>query len=177
VDLNARSDADLIHDLDSTPWPLPADHFTEVHCPAVIEHLNRFYPVFEEIHRVCRGGARVHVSVPHYTDTAAFTDPTHVRHFTSYSFDVLTGDTQWAFYTEARYRLVSCRITLLRVWRWVGAEWLVNAGFGHPPLRFLRKFWENYLCFLVRGKSMDLVLEVVKPENRAVPEPGRERSR
>lgn len=163
VDVNPRSGADLVHDLDATPWPLPDGRFDEVYCPSVIEHLSRFYPVFEEIHRVCRHGARVYVQVPHFTDTASFTDPTHVRHFTSYSFDVLTRDTQWSYYTPARFSVISFRIEMLKLYRWAGFQWMVNAGFRMPRLRFLRKFWENYLCFVIRAKSMDITLEVVKP--------------
>ena len=30
VDVTARTQPDLIHDLDETPWPLPDSHFTEV---------------------------------------------------------------------------------------------------------------------------------------------------
>ena len=38
----------------------------------------------------------------------------------------------------------------------MGFEFLVN----HFP-RF-RKFWEQYLCFTVRGKVMEFELEVIK---------------
>ena len=48
------------------------------------------------------------------------------------------------------------RVKLLRLWKWLGFEFLVN--------RFLwyRKFWEYYLCYVVRGKVMEFEFEVVK---------------
>ena len=39
IDKNPRSVADLVHDLNETPWPVEDSLFTEVHCHAVLEHL------------------------------------------------------------------------------------------------------------------------------------------
>ena len=162
IDINPRSHADLILDLDMTPWPLPDGHFEEVYCPAIIEHLRNFFRVFEEIHRVSKNGARVYISVPHYTDTAAFSDPTHVLHLNSFSFDILTQETLFSFYTKARFHVVSFQIVMLKLWKWIGIQWLVNSGFRCPWFQFIRKFWENYCCFIFRAKSMEIVIKVVK---------------
>src|SRR4051812_18521041 len=72
--------ADLRHDLDVRPWPLPDNHFREVYAYDVVEHLRDVVATLEEIHRVCRPGARIKLTVPHYSSRNAFTDPTH-RHF------------------------------------------------------------------------------------------------
>ncbi len=48
------------------------------------------------------------------------------------------------------------RVRLLALWRYLGFELLVNAW----P-RF-RRFWEHYLCYVVRGKVMEFEFEVVK---------------
>jgi len=162
VDCNPRSLADARFDLDVVPWPLPSDHFQTVICPAIIEHLRNFYGVFEEIWRVSRPGARVTIDVPHYSDLAAFTDPTHVHFFTTRSFDVLAGGDKWAYYTAARFRPVRLHVTFLSLWRVLGWQWLVNLAIRRRPLRFIRNFWEQYLCFVVRAKSMTIELEVVK---------------
>ena len=42
------------------------------------------------------------------------------------------------------------------LWRWLGFEFLVN----HFP-RF-RRFWEYYLCYVVRGKVMEFEFEAIK---------------
>jgi hypothetical protein len=42
------------------------------------------------------------------------------------------------------------------LWRYLGFELLVN----HLP-RF-RKFWEHYLCFVIRGKVMEFTFEAIK---------------
>jgi hypothetical protein len=55
------------------------------------------------------------------------------------------------------------------LWRYLGFEFLVNHF-----TRF-RKFWEHYLCFVVRGKVIEFRLEAVKqdaapPVGRGTPE-------
>ena len=59
----------------------------------------------------------------------------------------------FGYYSEARFRERSVRVKLLQLWRLFGFEFLVN----HLP-RF-RKFWEHYLCFLIRGKVIEFELE------------------
>ena len=48
------------------------------------------------------------------------------------------------------------RVELLRVWRALGFQFLINRS------RALRKFWEQYLSFVIRGKTVEWELEVVK---------------
>ena len=52
--------------------------------------------------------------------------------------------------------LKSVHVRLLAFWRWLGFEFLVN----HFP-RY-RRFWEHYLCYVVRGKAMAFEFEVLK---------------
>jgi hypothetical protein len=47
-------------------------------------------------------------------------------------------------------------VTLLRLWRWLGFEFAVNHS------RRFRRFWEHYLCFIVRGKAMAFEFEALK---------------
>lgn len=95
---------DVVHDLDLVPWPFEADRFREVHAYDVIEHLTDIVCTMEEIHRVCTDGALVKITVPHYSCSNAFTDPTHKHYFSSSSFNYFTGDNEFAFYTDRRFR-------------------------------------------------------------------------
>ncbi|MET0384576.1 MAG: methyltransferase domain-containing protein [Polyangiales bacterium] len=87
LDKNPRSDADIIHDLDQRPWPLDADSFDYVRAQDVLEHVDDFFGVMEEIYRVCRDGALVEVRMPFMSSLHFATDPTHRRAGTSASFD------------------------------------------------------------------------------------------
>ena len=86
-----------------------------------------------------------------------FCDPTHKSHLNSFSFRYF-GENHGGFgyYSKARFREVSVRVKLLAFWRWLGFQFLVNA---FPRYR---RFWEHYLCYVVRGKVMEFEFEVLK---------------
>ena len=101
---------DLVMDLTTFPWPLPAGHFTAVHAYDVLEHLPDLVATMDEIHRVCRPGARLQVTVPHFSCANAFTDPTHRHYFGLRSFHYFTGENEFGFYTTHHWRTVSARL-------------------------------------------------------------------
>jgi SAM-dependent methyltransferase len=110
VDLTPATKPDVVHDLDVTPWPFPDDRFREVRAFDVLEHLGNLVRVMEEIHRVCADGAVVKITVPHYSCANAFTDPTHRHYFSAASFNYFTGDNEFDFYTDRRFRKQVARI-------------------------------------------------------------------
>jgi SAM-dependent methyltransferase len=110
LDITAATNPDVVHDLNSLPWPFPDDHFREVLAYDCLEHLDRFIPVMEEIHRVCRDGAVVRITVPHFSCANAYTDPTHRRLFGYFSMDYVTGDNDADFYTRVRFKRLSRRL-------------------------------------------------------------------
>ncbi len=103
VDVTGETSPDVVHDLNVFPWPFPTNHFTEVFMYDVIEHLDNLVPVVNEICRVCRDGASVHVTVPHFSSANAFTDPTHKHFFGWHSFDYFTGEHEHSYYTRVRF--------------------------------------------------------------------------
>jgi hypothetical protein len=113
----------------------------------------------EEFHRLLRPGGEVYIATPHYTDFSSFCDPTHRWHLNSFSLRYFGADNAgFGYYSDCRFREKSIRVKLLSLWRYLGFELLVNA---FP--RF-RRFWEHYLCFVVRGKAIEWHLQAVKHE-------------
>jgi hypothetical protein len=111
----------------------------------------------EEFHRLVRSGGRVTIVTPHYTDFSSFCDPTHRWHLNSFSLRYFgADDAGFGYYSEARFDEERVRVRLLALWRYLGFELLVNAS------RRFRRFWEHYLCFLIRGKVIEWELRVVK---------------
>jgi len=159
IDRNPDTAADVICDIDCGALPFADDSFDRVRASHVIEHVADVVQTMEEFHRVTRSGGIVYLITPHYTDYSSFCDPTHRWHLTSYSFyyfypEGLHGEPSW--YTRARFRERRVYIKLLRFWKALGFEFLVNhLGWG-------RRFWEHYLCFIVRGKLLEFELEVLK---------------
>jgi SAM-dependent methyltransferase len=110
LDITPETNPDITHDLNHLPWPFPDNHFREVLAYDVIEHLDDFIAVMEEIHRVCRDQAVVRLTVPHFSCANAYTDPTHRRAFGYFSMDYVTGEHELQFYTRARFRKLSGRM-------------------------------------------------------------------
>ena len=163
MDSNPRSDADVLHDLDVVPYPFPDDEFDLIVGNQVIEHVDDVLAVVAELYRVAKPGGLIRLDTPHFSDIASYTDPTHKHHLTTESFAYFTGGRpDFDFYSHVRLRPRLIRVTMLRLWRALGFELAVNACNRYPSLRFLRRFWEQYLCFVVRGKTIYFEFEVIK---------------
>lgn len=157
VDRNPASAADVICDLDRVGLPFADGSFDCVFAIHVVEHVADLMRLMEELHRVLGAGGRVRIETPHYSDFSSFCDPTHCRHLTSFSFKYFGEDHGgFGYYSAARFREVSVEVRLLSLWRSLGFELLVNR------VRRFRKFWEHYLCFVVRGKVLRFELEALK---------------
>ena len=114
VDCTARTSPDVVHDLDVRPWPFPDNAFGEVFAFDVVEHLADVVATMEELHRVCRDGARVEITVPHFSSGNAFTDPTHRHFFSRFSFDYFEDSHEFGFYSAATFRVVRAHVIFER---------------------------------------------------------------
>jgi len=157
IDRNPASRADVICDLDRIPYPFRDSSFDKLQAIHVIEHVSDVIRTMEEFHRLVGAGGEVFIVTPHYTDFSSFCDPTHRWHLNSFSLRYF-GENHGGFgyYTGARFEEVSVRVKLLALWRYLGFELAVNAS----P-RF-RRFWEHYLCYVVRGKVIEWKLRALK---------------
>ena len=149
--------ADVLCELDHFPYPFRDGAFDEVRVIHVIEHLSDVIKAMEEFHRVLVPGGRVFLVTPHYTDYSSFCDPTHRWHLNSFSFRYFGPEHGgFGYYSRARFREISTHVRLLALWRWLGFEFLVN------HFLWFRRFWEFYLCYVIRGKVMEFEFEAVK---------------
>ena len=149
IDRNPSTAADVICDLDHFPYPFADRAFDELYAIHVIEHVTDIIRTMEEFHRLVRRGGLIHIETPHYTDFSSFCDPTHKHHLTSYSFRYFgENNAGFGYYSSVRFRERKVEVKLLQLWRLLGFEFLVN----HVPR--VRRFWEHYLCFVIRGKVL-----------------------
>lgn len=87
VDINKKSDADIIHDLNKFPYPFKSNYFDLVIAEHLMEHLDNIPKVLEEVYRTCKNKAKIIITSSHFTSVDSFTDPTHKHFFTSRTFD------------------------------------------------------------------------------------------
>jgi SAM-dependent methyltransferase len=157
LDRNPASRADVLADLDRFPYPFADSSFDRLTAIHVIEHVDDVVRTMEEFHRLVRQGGTVRIETPHYTDFSSFCDPTHRWHLNSFSLRYFGPDNAgYGYYSTARFQENSVRVKLLAFWRYLWFEWLVNTSPRY------RRFWEHYLCYVVRGKVIEWRLQVIK---------------
>ncbi|UUX49629.1 hypothetical protein NUH88_19790 [Nisaea acidiphila] len=96
VDFFKECDPDILLNLEETPWPFETGSISEVAAIHVLEHLGEqrsvFFNIIKEIYRVLKHDGLFRVSVPHYMHRSYYSDPTHVRTFTSGTFEMLSKE-------------------------------------------------------------------------------------
>ncbi len=156
IDRNPASRADVICELDQFPYPFRDSSFDALQAIHVIEHVGDIMKTMEEFHRLVCSGGEVLIVTPHYTDFSSFCDPTHRWHLNSFSLRYFGQDNAgYGYYSKVRFREISVHVKLLALWRWLGFQFLVNT---FPRYR---RFWEHYLCYIVRGKVIEWRLRAI----------------
>ena len=107
MDALALEGVDLVHDLDTHPWPLPDAHFEHVRAKDILEHVDDFVGCVEELWRVLKPSGRLTVRMPFAGGVNHLTDPTHRRGAMSRTFDYFVpGRSLYEYgYSKARFEL------------------------------------------------------------------------
>ncbi|OGY16942.1 MAG: hypothetical protein A2785_02285 [Candidatus Chisholmbacteria bacterium RIFCSPHIGHO2_01_FULL_49_18] len=161
IDVNPRSGADVIHDLNRFPYPFPDNRFDRVIADNILEHLDDIPKVMEEIFRITKHGTLVKITTGHFTSVDSFTDPTHTHFFTSRTFDYFIPGTDLY-----KYRYSPATFRKLKVC--VGPTNPTN-----PFLKFLLKLMNRHLilyekrfAFIFPVGVITYELEVIKKQGR-----------
>jgi predicted SAM-dependent methyltransferase len=97
----ALPSVDLVHDLNQFPYPFESNEIDEIWMDQVLEHLENPLKVMEEIHRICKRGAKVTIGVPYFRSSYAIIDPTHRNFFGVQWFSYF--DPSHQFHEKYRY--------------------------------------------------------------------------
>ena len=108
IDYNPDTEADIIHDLNSMPYPFKDSFFDGVYANNIIEHLDDVIKVMEELSRISKAGAIIKIIVPYFRAKWAYIDPTHRHHFTVDSFSYFDSEhihSRLYNYSQVRFKL------------------------------------------------------------------------
>lgn len=151
---------DVVLDLER-PLPFPDGAFDKIYSSHVLEHVEAFFALMAELHRVCATGGRLELYVPHLSFFGAYTDPTHRRFFGYHSFDYLSAGGDYNFYTPVRFRIRRREIRF----------YWVNNGRRRIRGRVLTRlinawplFYERFLCWMLPANEVYFELEPAPPE-------------
>jgi predicted SAM-dependent methyltransferase len=161
LDMRKIKGISLVCNLEIFPYPFQDAVFDEIYCNNVLEHLDDIVGVMDELHRICKPGARIVIKIPHFTSQYAFADPTHKHYFTYESFDYFTSAYEMTsecpdWYSERKFNMFSKKIIfskgLLLPWNYM-LEWFFNK----TP-----KYYEGTFLRMFPAESMLIILEVKK---------------
>lgn len=157
IDINKKSRADIIHDLNKFPYPFKAGEFEKILADNILEHLDDIPRVMEELFRISKNGGRIIINSSHFSSVDSFTDPTHKHFFTSRSFDYfIPGEDLFKYqYSNIKFKKIKVR---------VGSNYLNNILID-LLLKIINKylvFYEKRVAFIFPVGSINYELEVIK---------------
>ncbi len=137
---------DKVHNLNKFPYPFKNNYFDEVIAYHILEHLEDLIRVMEELHRICKKDAIIHIKVPYFRYHGAYQDPTHRRFFTLDTFDYFTEKSGYNYYSKAKFEIIKRE--------------LIPTEMG----KFIPKRFRNFLGFVFGeiGKEIYFKLKVKK---------------
>ena len=116
-DIASLANIDVVHDLNNFPWPWSDNQFSEILAKDVIEHLDNFIEVMNELHRLTKVGGIVDIQVPYWNGWAAVADPTHKKGFHEFTFRFFDPDSEFCkerpYYSSARFKIITEEFILI----------------------------------------------------------------
>lgn len=128
VDMFKECDPDVLHDLETFPWPFENNSTDEMLLNHSLEHIGQqssvFLKIIQELYRISKNGATIQINVPHPRHDNFISDPTHVRTITpltlqlfdlelnKYWKSINAANTPFAIYLGVNFRLLNTEITL-----------------------------------------------------------------
>ncbi len=100
IDANSKTNAEIIHNLESFPWPVRDSAYDLILLSHVLEHLTDTERTLREIVRIGKRGAHIVIQIPYFRSPDAYADPTHKHFFTigSEPFLLIEGLTKVGFW-------------------------------------------------------------------------------
>jgi SAM-dependent methyltransferase len=161
-DLVALPGINSVHDLRVFPWPWPDGSFDEVIAKDVLEHLPELIPTMEELYRICKPGAKIHISVPYWNSFEAVTDPTHVRQFNEFTFEFFDPTKQRCirrpYYSSARFQIEKLGFGITPFAPYLAIPFLTRyIVFYNKPMKYLLGLIASFLNNIIIGLEVHLV--------------------
>lgn len=146
TDINLRSEADLIFDLNHVKYyPFKDETSDYIWMDNVIEHLDDVIQVLGECHRILKKGGVLELRVPYWLAKGAHEDPTHKHTFSEKSFDFLKEGFITDFYTDLNFD-----VNVERIW-----------GFG-SKYKILRRIIGDDLATCIPNSIIGLIFTLEK---------------
>jgi len=164
IDQLQLNGVDIVHNLDSIPWPLESKSFDRIIFSHSISHLSNLPATIIECHRLLRPNGVIEILAPHYASDNFNTDPTHKLHIGSRSMLYFAANVGFGYkyvpndkcfelicsYVSFREAKTSWRKSVkFNPFKVIGLEWLAN--------KYIRVY-ERFFCWFLPPSEVYFVL-------------------
>ncbi len=158
MDILKLPGVDIVHDVNSRPWPVKDDTFDLTFGNHVLEHVDDILGTLGELHRITKPGGHVVVQVPYFRCVDAFNDPTHEHFFATQTLDYCIEGTKLSdyHYTNFLFR----KRGFWYGWPHPSKNPLTRAFKSY--IKSHSKLYDQYLSLLVPTECLTWELEVIK---------------
>jgi hypothetical protein len=118
--------------------------------------------MMHELRRVCKNNAVIIIKVPFYSSCEQFSDPTHVRFFTPFSFDYFNPKSKIGVFSHE----VGCDkkmfdVRSVKINFSLGRSKILNL-FINPLINFNHRIYCKFLSGIIPASEIQFELKVVK---------------
>lgn len=157
----------IIHDLNKIPYPFEDNTFDEILASHILEHLNNFNQVINELYRIAKPGGIIKVFAPFFLNTKYFGDPDHkipfsIRTFDNYEYlenKKLKFYEKWKlnhqtnYKTQAKFEILEKKFN---VSNFIPLRWL------NPIVNLEPVIYERLFAGILSPEEVIFILKVVK---------------
>jgi predicted SAM-dependent methyltransferase len=132
INVDKYGDPDVLHDLETFPWPWEDNSVDEIRLTHVLEHLGEttatYFKIIQELYRISKPNGLIFIVVPHPRHDDFLGDPTHIRPITArhlllfsrkYNYECQQkhyADSPLGLYLNVDFEIVNTQYNLEDIW-------------------------------------------------------------
>jgi ubiquinone/menaquinone biosynthesis C-methylase UbiE len=159
VDAVKLPGVDFVCDIDNEKLPFNDNEIDEVYSRHLFEHLENFFFVMKEVHRILKPEGQLVLKVPYFAAPTSYSDPTHKRFFGIYSFqcfDPTSGKYSYREVENTKFELISVRYSFHYGFLSKFFEKVFNKN------EKIQAKYERFLCYFIPAYDLKFILKPIK---------------
>lgn len=157
-DISKKVHPDIVLDLEKK-LPFKENTIDEIIAEHVLEHVRNLPQLMSELWRICKKDAVLKITVPYFSYVGAFSDPTHVRFFTPFTFDYFTANQE--YHHEVSNKKENFKIIKKKINFGIGRSKLLNL-FLNPLINLNIPFYSRFFSWILPASEIKFELIVKK---------------
>lgn len=161
VDHDPLTNPDYLADLENLKLPIEDNQVEGIIAHHVFEHIGPgFFPLLQELYRVCKHGAILDIKVPHHRSECYYGDPSHIRPITvdmmklfskkynHWHMEQFNSSSGFGIKLNVDFEIVDFKYAPYDKWK-ERFESMSNEEIDEVVMNFNNVFWETSIMMMV----------------------------